>query len=133
MSGLAASDVRARMFEEHAEQRNREAACALDFRVYGEETHAERCICKPRCSLDYDPLPYPATYSLADGMPSVITARDKALPAGDALYRGTGIGALYGLGMETLTSGVMRDGVNYIVTRSFAPYLAGWNLRKESK
>lgn len=100
-----ASDVHTR--------RNAAAACALDFRVYGDGqpgeffghpvtpvAHAERCVCSPPCSFDYDPWP---------------TA--EAEPADTTLYEGTGIGALYGVpGSPDIT-----------------PHLAGWNVRKEPR
>lgn len=101
-----ASDVRHR--------RDRESACALDFRVYGDGaptddffghpvtpvSHAERCVCSPPCSFDYDPRPYA-----------------EAEPADHSLYEGTGIAALYGL-----------PGAEHHLSQ-----LQGWNVRKESR
>lgn len=97
---------------EAAHNRDRAAACALDFRVYGDGQpsdflghpvtpvrHAERCVCSPACSFDYDPWPY------AEAEPDL------------SLYEGTGIAALYGLpGGE-----------------AHAHLLNGWNVRKESR
>lgn len=106
MIGTTREDARAAADREHAEQRAREAACRLDFLVYGVDgdeehgPHAERCICSPKCSRNYDPLPYP-----------------EAEPVDLRLYEGTAIGALYGHG-------------------SLAPWagrLAGWNLTPRSE
>lgn len=87
--------------DEVAERRNREAACALDFRVYGDGepsrafghdvrpiAHAERCVCDEPCSRTYDPR-----------------SLDSMEPDPADWYVGTGIGALYGIGgVEPLTS-----------------------------
>lgn len=82
-------------FADVAHRRAAEAACVLDFLVYGDGepttflghrvqgvTHAERCVFGPRnaCSRRYDPMPY-----------------DEAVPVDLKLYEGTRIGALYGL------------------------------------
>lgn len=94
-------EARRRVDVEHAARRNAEAACRLDFRVYGDGIegrvlghvvrpvlHSERCICSPPCSFTYDPLPYP-----------------EAEPVDLRLYAGTGIGALYGVpGSEDITA-----------------------------
>lgn len=93
--------------------RNAEAACALDFRVYGDGQpgeffgqpvtpimHAERCVCTPACSFNYDPWP-----------------NAEAEPVDTALYEGTGIGALY------FVPG----------SPDISRALAGWNVRKEPK
>lgn len=74
--------------QELAKRRNAEAACALEFLVYGDDgprgPHAEHCVHeaggdKP-CSRVYDAMPYV-----------------EALPVPPVMYAGTGIGALYGL------------------------------------
>jgi hypothetical protein len=100
------TDAREARAAELRARRGREHACALDFLVYGDaedrEPHATRCIHPDPCSRNYDPMPYP-----------------EAMPMG-RLYEGTGIGALYELGMETESG------------RSFAPDLAGWNLMPRS-
>ncbi len=100
---------------EKAAAREAEAACRRDF--LRRPDHEKRCICSPPCSRDYDPLPYPKTVAHAfTEHPAVISARQKALPAGDALYEGTGIGALYGGRMSAAQ----------------AASLAGWNIKPGS-
>lgn len=128
---------RTRLAVDQIAARNAEANCALDFLVYGDDEergrHADRCVCSPPCSRDYDPLPYRQTAGWTEGVPRLITRRTKALPAGEDMYRGTGIGALYGLGMESTTFFTDDDDVTHVLARSFAPDLAGWNLRKEAR
>jgi hypothetical protein len=96
VSALTSGDARAQHAHELQGRRASEAACALDFLVYGDGdgptmtpwgssvpvAHAERCIHGPRaaCSRTYDPVPY-----------------DEAEPVDARLYEGTSIGALYGL------------------------------------
>jgi hypothetical protein len=98
-----AAEARANLFRERAERRGAEHACALDFLVFGDDEergpHAARCIHGPgdACSRDYE-LPHDS-----DPLP--------------VLYAGTGIGALYGLGM----------------TPHHAAQLAGWNVRRETR
>jgi hypothetical protein len=99
--GLTASQARAQLDHAHASRRNAEAACALDFLVYGEGdstptespwgsvvpvTHADRCVYGEAhaCSRTYDPMPY-----------------DEAEPVDLRMYEGTSIGALYGLNGDT--------------------------------
>ncbi len=87
--------TRDRVAKDTASRRKAEQACALDFRVYGagvspEEarvfeamyglpvlpvSHADRCVCSPRCSSEYE----------LEG------------EIDEILYADTGIGALYGL------------------------------------
>lgn len=88
-NGLTREKARQLRALEVEERRNREAACALEFLVYGDTfdledgeptAHSARCVCTPTCSRDYDPMPY-----------------DEAEPVDARLYEGTAIGALYGL------------------------------------
>jgi len=95
MSALTALAARAQRAAEVEHRRAAEAACALDFLVYGDGdapaevlglpvtrvTHADRCIFGPAdaCSRRYDPRPY------AEAEPD------------QKMYEGTAIGALYGL------------------------------------
>jgi hypothetical protein len=102
---MSAELARAKRAADVAARRNAEAACALDFLVYGDDEergcHSARCVHGPLdpCSRSYDPLPYP-----------------EAEPADQALYEGTGIGALYGVpGCE-----------------GHEWQLAGWNLTPRS-
>lgn len=99
---FAPPEARDRRRNEVRARRNAEAACALDFLVYGDgdaddpRPHAERCVhgADDPCSRNYDPYP-----------------TREAEPEG-RMYENTGIGALYGLpGCE----GLMWQ-------------LAGWNL-----
>lgn len=93
MSGVGITREQARQQADHdiRARREREAACRLDFRVYGDGeqgfvlghavqpvAHAERCVCSPPCSFTYDPMPYA-----------------EAEPADLRLYEGTDIAALY--------------------------------------
>lgn len=102
----APDEARARHAGEVRKRRNLEAACALDFLVYGDDEkrgpHAERCVHASAgldpCSRYYDPLPYP-----------------EAAPE-PGLYEGTGIGALYGV-----------PGGEHLLGQ-----MAGWNLNPRS-
>jgi hypothetical protein len=97
--GLTRAEARAQREHELTTRRSAEAACALDFLVYGDGeamafptsegfrnvvpvTHAERCVFGARaaCSRTYDPRPYA-----------------EAEPADVRMYEGTAIGALYAL------------------------------------
>lgn len=68
---------------------------------------------------DYDPFDLNGTYD------------PHAMPTPEADYVGTGIGALYGLGMESDSIVHDREGNETVSRRSFAPDLAGWNVRRE--
>lgn len=108
MSVPAYAVARARHAAEVRKRREAEVFDALDFLIRGDDggRHAEKCVhtaAGEPCSRNYDPLPYP-----------------EAMPADPHTYRGTGVGALYGLGMETESG------------RSLAPDLAGWNLTPRS-
>lgn len=92
--------------------RDAERLCRYDFLTRPD--HEERCICDPPCSRDYDPQPYRKTVNLLTY--AVTSSRQLALPAGDAMYRGTGIGALYGGPMD----------------EHQAASLAGWNIKPGS-
>lgn len=104
VAGLTRAQLRRQLDAEHAAERARAHACALDFLVYGDDEergpHASRCVCVPVCSRDYDPMPY-----------------DEAEPTDLNLYEGTAIGALYDL--SPMTPSMVRE-------------LAGWNLRPRS-
>lgn len=93
--GITAAQARATADADKVAQREAEAACRMDFMVYGDGPgvfvvpglegrtvervrHAERCVCSPPCSFTYDPEPY-----------------DEAEPADLRLYEGTSIAALY--------------------------------------
>lgn len=95
MSTLTRTEARAQREHELKTRRDAEAACALDFLVYGDGDapesvlgipvtpvrHADRCVFGKAnaCSMRYDPMPY-----------------DDAEPV-DRMYEGTGIGSLYGM------------------------------------
>lgn len=102
----APAEAMARRAVELAIVRNRQAADALDFLVYGDEggRHANKCVHalagREPCSREYDPLPYP-----------------EAAPAEPRMYEDTGIAALYDLpGGE-----------------AHAWQLAGWNLVRKPR
>jgi hypothetical protein len=85
---MTGAEARARRAAEHKARRALEHACALDFLVFGDDEergrHAERCICSPPCSRNYDPAPYA-----------------EAEPRDARMYEDTAIGALYGLSPMT--------------------------------
>lgn len=126
MSGLTALQAREAVAKEHAERRNREAACRLNFLVHGDTfidedgeptAHATVCVCSPTCSRDYDPLPYP-----------------EAEPADAKLYDGTAIGAMYGLTPPTKRRTWQDDDGNPVMAESnLLVGLAGWNLIPRSE
>lgn len=110
---MTSAEARAQHAAAASARRNAEAACALDFLVYGDGspamfmghtvvgvTHAERCVFGPAkaCSRTYDPMPYA-----------------EAEPADTRLYEGTAIGALYGMPGPEL-----------------APLLEGWEIAPRS-
>lgn len=96
---------------EKARVREAERLCAHDFLTRPD--HAERCICNPRCSRDYDPAPPMLSLSnRAEGR----NGGESWAPTG-GFYDGTGVGALY-------------DGP---MSASQAADLVGWNVKPGSK
>lgn len=127
--GLTRTQLRAQLDHEHASRRNSEAACALDFLVYGEGddapttspwgsvvpvTHADRCVFgrAHACSRTYDPMPY-----------------DEAEPVDLRMYEGTSIGALYGLGPDESVRTWLDDDGNAVTVVRPLINLEGWELR----
>lgn len=68
---------------EKARRREAERNCRRDFLTNPD--HGDVCVCTPQCSRNYDPMPYAG----ADPVPV-------------SWYEGTGVGALYGLGLTPL-------------------------------
>jgi hypothetical protein len=91
--------LKQRRAAELAARRLGQQACAASFLLDGEEGHARVCVHAlagaEACARVYNPTPEPAIKSQAGRV--IVTPRQRALPAGEALYAGTGIGALYGL------------------------------------
>jgi DNA-binding transcriptional ArsR family regulator len=106
-------------------QREREAADALDFAVYGEDDHHERCLFAAEggdaCSRDYDVLPPSQEDSRRTGL---------VAPTPELWYAGGGIGALYGLPGREAYPAFDEFGPLVIQPRSFYADLAGWNVRR---
>lgn len=126
MSALTAADARVQHVYELEARRGREAACALDFLVYGDGesgtflghrvqgvTHAERCVFGARhaCARTYDPMPY-----------------DEAEPVDLRMYEGTAIGALYGLSDDAVTRTWLDDDGNAVTVTRPLLELEGWEL-----
>lgn len=107
-----AQDLKRRNRLDVSKRRAAEERDAMHFLLAGHDAHLERCIFDDTCSRDYNSKPYAQTVGWVEGVPHVISRRQKAMPAGEDIYVGTGIGALYGLGGE-----------QHLWT------LAGWNVK----
>lgn len=100
-----------------AKRRGQEKACAWDFLITGDRRvpHAKFCAFPDDpCSRAYSTVPYRQTVGWVDDVPTIVSARQKSLPAGEEMYEGTGIGALYGI----------RGSEQHLWQ------LAGWNLTR---
>lgn len=104
---LTPEQARARNEARKNKVREDERRCRGLFRTTP-DGHAERCICSPTCSRDYDPAP-PDDALEEDG--------DVWAPQPRQVYEGTGIGALYGL----------------LLPEGLASGLAGWNIKPGSE